>query len=512
VAVLPNADSHLTDDRGAVTRVWRNFFLQLASSTDSAQLAADLLALAERVADLESHPSGATGMILGLGSVTVYGTLDNGLVQIQLDGDNVDALPGPTYFYGTGPDGAKGWYALGDALDTATLAKIVDPDTGIVSLDLAELPDTGIGAALVKITRDDYGRVEGTEAATTDDLPEGATNLYFTDERAQDAAGAVLDDTGDVELHYETSPARRIWATLSAAVQSALSAAVTALQPGDAEPPIAAGSAAEFWSGSKAFTSRLTNSSAGQNLELECYSGPATFRVLRGGGTLSSPSAVLSGQNMFVFDLQGFDGSAFASAAAIQGTATQNWTAGAHGAQLLFRTTDNGSATITTRWIIGAEGTLRPLSDNAYSIGLGSNRPSVLYAATGTINTSDAREKTPVTPLTEEEIAAATQLAGEVGTFQWLASIEQKGEAARHHVGLTVQRAMEVMQSHGLDPFRYAFICYDSWAETPEQCDEETGEVVQEYRPAGDRYSLRPDQLALFLARGFDARLKALEG
>jgi hypothetical protein len=36
-----------------------------------------------------------------------------------------------------------------------------------------------------------------------------------------------------VELHYEASPARRLWAVLSSAVQSALSAAVSALQPGD---------------------------------------------------------------------------------------------------------------------------------------------------------------------------------------------------------------------------------------------------------------------------------------
>ena len=50
---------------------------------------------------------------------------------------------------------------------------------GNPTVDLAVRPDTGIGAALVKTTRDAYGRVEGTESATTDDLAEGATNLYF---------------------------------------------------------------------------------------------------------------------------------------------------------------------------------------------------------------------------------------------------------------------------------------------------------------------------------------------
>lgn len=181
---------------------------------------------------------------------------------------------------------------------------------------------------------------------------------------------------------------------------------------------------------------------------------------------------------------------------------------------------------VTWRWEMFTD-RLRPVADNVYSLGDASHRASVIWAGTGTISTSDGREKTPVVPLTESEIEFAKQLAGEIGTFQWLAMIDQKGaENARHHVGVTVQRCIELAQAHGLDPFRYAFICYDEWPETPEQWEEwpeekdddgnvirEAGrELVQEYRPAGNRYSLRPDQLALFLARGFDARLKALGG
>ena len=87
------------------------------------------------------------------------------------------------------------------------------------------------------------------------------------------------------------------------------------------------------------------------------------------------------------------------------------------------------------------------------------------------------------------------------------------------------------MHSHGLDPFRYGFICYDQWDEQPEIVSswpakeavlDEAGnviepaidagsEVVQPYRPAGDRYSFRHDELLLFIARGIDARLSALE-
>lgn len=74
-------------------------------------------------------------------------------------------------------------------------------------IGLRALFDTGVGAALWKFTRDDFGRVSGTESATTDDLSEGATNLYHTTERAQDAVGAAIAaGTGDgVTLTYDDS-------------------------------------------------------------------------------------------------------------------------------------------------------------------------------------------------------------------------------------------------------------------------------------------------------------------
>ena len=73
------------------------------------------------------------------------------------------------------------------------------------AISLRPLADSGVGAGLWKFTRDSFGRVSGTESATTDDLTEGSTNLYFTDERAQDATGAAIAaGTGDgVSLAYD---------------------------------------------------------------------------------------------------------------------------------------------------------------------------------------------------------------------------------------------------------------------------------------------------------------------
>ncbi len=150
-------------------------------------------------------------------------------------------------------------------------------------------------------------------------------------------------------------------------------------------------------------------------------------------------------------------------------------------------------------------GNVRPISDGTRTLGNAGNRWSVVYASTGTINTSDAREKTAVRALTSAEVAAAKQLAAEIGGYKFLSAIASKGEAnARTHIGMTVQRAIEVMQSHGLNPFAYGFICYDSWPAKAAAEDEPA-------QAAGDRYSFRPDELLLFIARGFEARLAALE-
>ncbi len=65
-----------------------------------------------------------------------------------------------------------------------------------------ELPDSGIGSAMVKLTRDAYGRIAGMQPATTTDLIEGGS-LYFTDERAQDAVGAAILDSASIALTYD---------------------------------------------------------------------------------------------------------------------------------------------------------------------------------------------------------------------------------------------------------------------------------------------------------------------
>lgn len=170
-------------------------------------------------------------------------------------------------------------------------------------------------------------------------------------------------------------------------------------------------------------------------------------------------------------------------------------------------------------------------TDNAQTLGTAAKRWSTVYAGTGSINTSDAREKTAVALLTTSEILAAKDLSRAVGSYKFLASIAAKGAAARSHIGLTVQQAIQIMQSHGLDPFAYGFICFDAWPEktiehaalaaVPDTVDED-GTVIQQGRSAvpawteivqtaGDQFAFRYDQLSLFIAAGLNARLSTLE-
>lgn len=157
---------------------------------------------------------------------------------------------------------------------------------------------------------------------------------------------------------------------------------------------------------------------------------------------------------------------------------------------------------------------VRPLADNTYSCGTAALKYSVVYSNTGAINTSDAREKTEVRRLEDRELDAAKLLGKEIGAFQFLEAIKAKGDDARLHIGMTVQRAIEVMEGCGLDPMNYSFICYDEWEATDEVTSEdEEGNitVVSPATEAGDRYGFRMDQLLAFIAAGFEARLSDLE-
>ena len=141
---------------------------------------------------------------------------------------------------------------------------------------------------------------------------------------------------------------------------------------------------------------------------------------------------------------------------------------------------------------------LAPLVDNGISLGRSDFRWTQVYAATGSINTSDEREKQQIRPLSEVEHAVAVRLKSLVRAFKFNDAVKAKGDGARIHIGVLAQDVKAAFEAEGLVAENYALLCYDEWCETPEERDEE-GNVVQEYRPAGSRYGVRYEELMAFI-------------
>lgn len=152
---------------------------------------------------------------------------------------------------------------------------------------------------------------------------------------------------------------------------------------------------------------------------------------------------------------------------------------------------------------------LKSSTDNTASLGNGSYRWSQVYAATGSINTSDARLKTSLQAPTDALMRAWGKVNYQI--FQFTDAVEKKGVDARLHVGLIAQQVIEAFNSEGLDATRYGLLCYDEWDDQYEDVEvidqpevlDEAGEVLTpavthiEHRKvldAGNRYGIRYEE------------------
>lgn len=131
-------------------------------------------------------------------------------------------------------------------------------------------------------------------------------------------------------------------------------------------------------------------------------------------------------------------------------------------------------------------------SDNAIALGRSSYRWSTVYAATGSINTSDERVKDNIADPDEALMRAWGKVSFRV--FRFKDAIAKKGDAARIHVGLIAQQVREAFAAEGLDADRYGLFCYDRWDAKPAEIDPETGEEIEPAVEAGDRYGIRYDE------------------
>lgn len=139
-----------------------------------------------------------------------------------------------------------------------------------------------------------------------------------------------------------------------------------------------------------------------------------------------------------------------------------------------------------------------PGSDNVTICGAASRRWSVIYAGTGTINTSDSREKQQVREVSVAEKAVALRLKSLLRAFKFNDAVAKKGDGARIHFGVLAQDVKEAFEDEGLVAEEYGVLCYDEWDEKPEVKDSEDN-IIQASEPAGNRYGVRYDELLVFI-------------
>ena len=111
----------------------------------------------------------------------------------------------------------------------------------------------------------------------------------------------------------------------------------------------------------------------------------------------------------------------------------------------------------------GDTNTWRPATDNTRALGTGLYRYSVVYAGTGTINTSDATEKQQVRELSESERLVAQRVKKLIRAFKWNDAVATKGDDARTHFGVMAQDVQAAFAAEGLDAANYGLFCSDTW-------------------------------------------------
>jgi hypothetical protein len=129
---------------------------------------------------------------------------------------------------------------------------------------------------------------------------------------------------------------------------------------------------------------------------------------------------------------------------------------------------------------------VRPDTDDAYSLGTGGFLWSEVFAASGTINTSDENSKEQIANLEAAELAVAQSIKGLIKKFKYKNSVVKKGDGARIHVGVIAQDVKAAFEAQGLDPYAYGMFCSDTWT------DEKTGEEKT-------RLGIRYDELLAFV-------------
>ena len=148
------------------------------------------------------------------------------------------------------------------------------------------------------------------------------------------------------------------------------------------------------------------------------------------------------------------------------------------------------------------DGYFYPYVDASCALGSGSFRWTEVYAATGTINTSDARLKNSVKNIDDKLLDAWGNI--EPKQYKFNDATEKKGEKARYHTRYLAQDIQAECEKQGVNASDYGLFCYDEWEEQEEISKEIETEkdgkivkekhVIQPKREKGNSYALRYEE------------------
>ena len=133
------------------------------------------------------------------------------------------------------------------------------------------------------------------------------------------------------------------------------------------------------------------------------------------------------------------------------------------GGKLLVRTADPSTNILSDRLFVDHLGNTYPAANNTQTLGSASNLWSVVYAGSGTINTSDAEKKQDIRNIHDAEKAVAAEIKGLLKAYRFKDAVAIKGDDARVHFGAVAQDVYAAFAKHGLDANQYGLFCSDTW-------------------------------------------------
>ena len=146
------------------------------------------------------------------------------------------------------------------------------------------------------------------------------------------------------------------------------------------------------------------------------------------------------------------------------GVASSELGMGAGDANLLFMPSDDAIAPAST--------SSGGASDNALDLGRSARRFKDIYAANGTIQTSDRNEKQDIEALTDAETRVAVAAKGLLRKFRWQSAVASKGDDARIHFGIIAQDLQDAFTAEGLNAGDYGMFISSTW--TDDEGNEQT--------------------------------------